>query len=540
MKRLLIICILLSSGVLALAQSEKPKLVVGIVVDQMRQDYIYRYWDTFGEDGFKRIVNDGFMLKNGHYNYIPTNTGPGHAAVYSGTTPANNGIIGNSWYDKDAKTYVNCVGDGNVTTVGADNSRGLASPHRLIASTITDELKLASQGRSKVFSISIKDRGSILPAGHMADGAFWFDDATGRFVSSTYYSDKLPRWMDRFNKEKFPEQYSQETWDLLLDKDRYTASGPDDSPYEVVLRTKSAPVFPYKLAELAEAYETFGFLNTTPFGNQIVLEASLAAIEAEELGRGEETDFLAISFSSTDYAGHAWGPNSVEVQDMYLRLDQNIATLLTTLDGSVGAGNYTVFLTSDHGVVDVPARLDTLKVPAGYTRIDLGKEINNMLVTALGKSVQFVVAISNGQIFLDHALLPGEELEKASQLVARFLRGRDGIYISYTASELRNADFGTGGMLGMLARGYNQERSGDVAYTLFPAHSSSGSTQGTGHGTGFTYDTHVPILWYGAGIANGSSVHYYSVTDIAPTLSTLLNIRFPNASTGKPIAEVLK
>ncbi len=536
----LCVAILALSSISLFGQSQEPKLVIGIVVDQMRQDYLYRYWDTFGEGGFKRLVENGFMAKNAHYNYVPTNTGPGHASVYTGTTPTNNGIIGNAWYIRSENRFTNCVGDPDVLTVGAENDRGKASPKWLISSTITDELKLASQSRSKVVSVSIKDRGSILPAGHMADGAYWFDAATGAFVSSTYYMEKLPRWAEKFNKQKLPAEYANETWDLLLDKKSYTASGPDNSPYEVVLRGKSTPEFPYVLPELLQAYGDYNFLPLTPFGNQIVLDMAIAALEGESLGQDEETDFLAISFSSTDYAGHAWGPNSMEVQDMYLRLDKNMELLLNTLDETIGENNYLVFLTSDHGVVDVPARLDTLKVPAGYTRINIGKEVNDYLMLALGKQVQFVKNVSNQQIYLDRELLSGNQLEDAARIAADYLRAKDGIFQVYTAGQLMDADFTSGGLKGMMVRGYNQERSGDVFYSLFPAHSSSGSEQGTGHGTGFTYDSHVPLIMYGKGINPGHSPEYYSVSDIAPTISVLLNIRFPNASTGQPITEALK
>ena len=532
MKKFIVILAFLSS-INVIAQSERPKLVVGIVVDQMRQDYIYRYWDTYGNNGFKRLINDGFMLKNAHYHYIPTNTGPGHAAIYTGTTPTYNGVISNSWYDPTENAMVNCVGDNNVETLGADNDRGHASPHRLISSTITDELKLASQSRSKVISVSIKDRGSILPAGHMADGAFWYDEETGNFVSSTYYMEKLPKWVDKFNKRKLTQEYLTQTWDLLLDKSMYKASGPDESHFEQVFGDKPFSKFPFNMSEM-------GRIAFSPFGNQIVLEMALAAYDSEKLGQGNETDFLAISFSSPDYAGHIWGPNSLEVQDMYLRLDKNIADLLAKLDETIGEGEYLVFLTSDHGAVDVPARLDSLKVPAGYTRINVAKELNDYLIKQLGTPAQYLKNVSNNQVFFDHSQLSGDELSVASRLAANYLRHREGIFLAYTSEEMRTTDFNAGGQLGMLTRGYNQTRSGDVLYSLKPGFSSSGSTKGTGHGTGFTYDTHVPILFYGKGINIGSSAEYYTVTDIAPTLSVLLNIRFPNAATGQPITEVIK
>jgi hypothetical protein len=294
--------------------NSKPKLVVGIVVDQMRQEYLYRYSPKFSNGGFNRLMNDGFMLRNAHYNYVPTVTGPGHASIYTGTTPSTHGVIANDWYDKDLKKNVNCIEDERQQAVGVEKAAG-ASPWRMLSSTITDELKIFTQKRAKVIGLSIKDRGAILPAGHAADGAYWFDGGSGKFISSTYYKPGLPMWLEKFNDLKLPDKYLYKTWNTLLSIDQYKESGPDDSPYETKLTGKDRPVFPYNLAELRKNYADFGLLTSTPFGNDLLTELTKAALDGENMGTDEITDFLCISYSPTDIICHAMGPNSIEVQD---------------------------------------------------------------------------------------------------------------------------------------------------------------------------------------------------------------------------------
>ena len=384
------------------ASSEKPKLVVGIVVDQMRQEYLYRFYDKFGTGGFKRLMNDGFMLKNAHYNYAPTVTGPGHASVYSGTTPAVHGIIGNEYYDKDSKTLVNCVEDSLYKPVGNNAANGKLSPSRLMTSTITDELKLFTQKRAKVIGISIKDRGAILPAGHMADAAYWYDSKSGKFISSTYYMTKLPEWLNTFNGQNLAEKYLSQDWATLLPIDRYTESGPDDSPYERKFTGKDRATFPYKLSQLRSQNENHGLLTYTPFSNDYLTELAFAALGGEQLGKDATTDFLCVSYSAPDAIGHAVGPNAIEIEDTYLRLDRNIEELLRRLDKEVGPKNYTVFLTADHAVADVPQYLKDNKLPAGYFSSAYLKAKLDEFLSRYYPGKSFIENISNHQIFLNH------------------------------------------------------------------------------------------------------------------------------------------
>lgn len=523
---------------------QPPKLVVGITVDQMRQEYLYRFESKLSDGGFKRLIQDGFMLKNGHYNYMPTVTGPGHASVYTGTTPAIHGIIGNDWYDKNLQINVNCVNDPKQKVIGvASGNKGEVSPWRMLSTTLTDELELATQKRAKVIGVSIKDRGAVLPAGHMPDGAYWYDSKSGAFITSTYYKTKLPDWAEKFNQQKLADKYLSGEWSTLLPIDQYVESGLDDTPYENKVEGKDRPVFPYDLKKLRKSKD-YGLLTSTPFGNDYLTDMAKAALAGENMGADEITDFLAISYSSTDVLGHAVGPNAVEIQDMYLRLDKNIEDLLKTLDEKVGKGNYTVFLTADHGVADVAQYLRDNRIPAGYFNPSNIKATLNDHLQQYFPGKEIVETISNGQVFFNQGVFEndpkssGIELLIATQLTINFLLAQDGIANAYAESLMRQGDFNEGGMKGMAIRGFHPKRSGDVLVVLEPGWYASGSVQGTTHGSPYTYDTHVPIIFYGNGVKKGSSVQYHSITDIAPTMSVLLKIKFPSGCTGQPVQEL--
>lgn len=524
---------------------ETPKLVVGIVVDQMRQEFLYRYDSKFTNGGFRRLVQDGFMLENAHYNYAPTVTGPGHASVYTGATPSVHGIIGNDWYDKNLKREVNCVNDPDQKVVGVAEGNGDVSPWRMLSTTVTDELKLSSQGRSKVIGVSIKDRGAVLPAGHTPDGAYWFDSKSGRFITSTYYARALPDWVERFNEQNLADKYLSREWNTLLPLNQYTESGRDETAYESAPGGKDKPVFPYDLKALRKQND-FELLTYTPFGNDYLTELAKAAIEGEKLGADDITDFLAISYSSTDILGHAVGPNAVEIQDMYLRLDRNIEDLLRTLDQKVGVGNYSVFLTADHGVADVAQYLRDRLIPAGYLNSSqLLKSLNDHLRNYFPNK-NIVEAISNGQLFFDQDVFQndpkasGVELLIATELTINFLLKQNGVANAYSENIIRQSGYDEGGTKGMVIRGYHAKRSGDVAIVLEPGWYPAEKVQGTTHGSSYTYDTHVPVIFFGKGIKKGSSVQYYPITDIAPTLSLLLKIKFPSGCTGQPIKELFE
>ncbi|WP_209332395.1 alkaline phosphatase PafA [Lunatimonas salinarum] len=515
----------------------RPKLVVGIVVDQMRQEYFYKYYDRYVDGGFKRLMNEGFMMKNGHYNYIPTYTGPGHASVYTGATPASHGIIANDWYVRKLGRTVYCAEDSTVTAVGGSEKAGKISPRNMLTTTITDELRFATNKRSKVVGIALKDRGAALPAGHLGD-AYWYDGRTGEFMNSTYYGNELPKWVRDFNARKLPAKYLSQTWETLFPIESYRQSVEDDNEFESPPIGKEAPVFPYVLPELMENNGGLGMISGTPFGNTLTLDLAYAALEGESLGQRGDTDFLAISFSSTDYVGHAFGPSSIELEDTYLRLDQELAAFFAHLDKVIGVGEYLVFLSADHGVADVVRYMQSENIPAGSlnTRFVM-TQLRGYTNEKYG-SGDWIENFSNEQLFLNHQLIKEKGLDLAAMQrdIADFLLRFDGIKETYTADDMKRLEYTTG-RKNLLQMGYNHKASGDVLLILDAAWLTN-STRGTTHGTGYTYDTNVPIVFYGWNITPGFSTRYATVTDIAPTLAMLLHTRLPNGATGQPIGEI--
>lgn len=540
MKNLLFGLILfsLSAPYLAKAQKENPKIVVGIIVDQMRQEYIHRFRHQFTEGGFNRILNDGFAFRNAHYNYVPTYTAPGHASVYTGTTPSDHGIIANNWYSKQKDRSVYCVSDPSCSAIGGTAMNGKISPRNLISSTITDELRVFSNFRSKVIGISIKDRGAVLPAGHNPTAAFWMDSKTAEFMSSDYYFNELPGWVQEFNNKKLASKYLSQVWNTLNPIETYIESTEDNNAYERNFKGKETPTFPYNLKKLVKD-EGVGLIRSTPFGNTIVLDFGLEAIEKEALGADDITDFLALSFSSTDYIGHGFGPNSIELQDTYLRLDLEIKRLLDFLDERFG-NDYLIFLSADHGVANVPQFQIDNKLPGGYVDEKAAmKQVGELIEKEFGEG-DWVLDVSNDQIFLDKELIKskGLELTNVQEKIQSIVLSLDVVHQAYTANELAKRN-GQDQYRRLLENGFNTQMSGDVLIRLLPGHiNGSYGKEGTTHGSGNTNDTHVPILFFGKDIPSGNSVRKVSITDIAPTLSMLLNIPLPSNATGTPLLEL--
>ncbi len=518
----------------------RPKLVVGIVVDQMRYDYLYRYYDKYKEGGLKRLMNDGFNCRNNHYHYALTVTAAGHSAVYTGALPAVNGIVGNDWYDRIAGKNVYCTDDSTVATVGSSNvTVGKMSPRNLLASTVTDQLRVATNFRSKTVGVAIKDRASILPAGHAANGAYWFDSKTGNFVTSTYYMQSLPTWVSDYNNKKMPAAFMGKGWNTLLPIDQYTQSTPDDVTWEGKLPADKKPVFPHDITGTAgDAYMP---LTTSPWGNTLTKEMAIAAIKGENLGKGSDTDFLAVSFSSPDRIGHAFGPNSVEQEDNYLKLDMDFAELFGFLDGWVGNGNYTVFLTADHGAMDVPAFWKDHKLPAGLMNsTTLTRSVVKSLNDAFGEG-EYVSAFENYQIYLNHKLLKEKKISVADayQVLRNALLPIEGVADVINLTDIGRAPLNTY-QLELYKNNINAKRSGDLQLIVQPGWFAASYGTGTDHGTPYNYDTHVPFLLYGWGINKGETLRRTTIADIAPTISALLHILPPSANVGNPVEEALK
>lgn len=516
----------------------KPKLVVGIVVDQMRYDYITRFWDRYDEGGLKRLIGKGYNFKNAHYNYVPTYTAPGHSSIWTGTSPRYHGVIGNSFYDRRSGRRIVPVVNDSVEPLGTESSAGKRSPKQLLASTVGDQNRLATQFRGKTIGVALKDRASILPAGHSANAAYWFRGKDeGNFISSTYYMEALPDWVNDFNTSGKTDEYIK-TWETLEPIETYKESGKDANNFEQSLDGETT--FPYDLKQLKDDKYGYGILTRTVYGNNLTTDFALAAIDGEGLGQDDDTDILTISYSSPDYIGHRFGVNSKEAQDNYLRLDKEIKRLLEELDERVGKGNYTVFLTADHGAIQVPAYLQSKKIKAGY--FDTGK-MRKKLEEALKEHFEredIIADISNRQVFLNYKLLDKKELERVEveKYIKSFMMGYPKIAQVYTREMIEGSSF-TGKVAKRVKNGFNPKRSGDVVYELEPGVLGTKSTKGTSHGSAYNYDTHIPIIFYGKGINKGQTTKEVEIVDIAPTISALLGISFPNAATGKVLYEVI-
>jgi predicted AlkP superfamily pyrophosphatase or phosphodiesterase len=520
--------------------TEKPKLVVGIVVDQMRWDYLYKYYDRYKDGGFKRLLNNGFSCENTFINYLPSYTAVGHTVIFTGSVPAINGIVGNDWIDQSTGKSWYCTDDSTVQTVGAPGNAGKMSPNNLLVSTITDELRLATNFKSRVVGVSLKDRAAILPAGHTANSAFWFDDASGNFISSTYYMKELPSWAVKFNQGATAQKLLEKGWNTLYPINTYSQSTSDDVSWEGKFRGETAPVFPHDMKKI---YETDrGSIRSTPFGNTLTLDFAKAALDGYELGNGKATDFLTVNFASTDYVGHKFGPNSIEVEDTYLRLDKDLEDFFNFLDQKVGKGNYLVFLTADHGAAHSIGFMKEHSIPADFL---VSKTLNGALSEHLSKKfgVENLLASSiNYHIRFNEKLISDNKLDYNSvkSEAVSFLRKQPGIQFAVDIENIGDEPIPEP-IKTMIINGYNSKRCGPVMVIANPGWFGGipGGT-GTTHGSWSPYDTHIPLIFMGWKIKPGSTNRYIAMSDISPTIAALLHIQMPNGNVGQVIPEVVK
>ena len=516
----------------------RPKLVIGLVIDQMRWDYLYRYYDLYSTNGFKRLLNEGYSCENTMIPYVPTYTAPGHTCIFTGSVPAINGIIGNNWFDKNSNKTIYCTDDSTVLSVGSNSAAGKMSPRKLLTTTITDELRLSNNFKSKVIGISLKDRASILPAGHSANAAYWFDTKTGDWITSSYYMAQLPDWMNKFNQKRLPDNYMSKDWNTLLPQSKYELSTEDNKVYERTIPGEKTTIFPHKLPTISNLkYDAFEY---TPFGMTYTFDLAKSVIENENLGKNNVADFLTISISSTDYIGHAFGPNSVETEDTYLRLDNDIATFLKYLDDKLGKENYLLFLTADHGVAHIPAFLQEHKIPAGiFSDSSLAKEIDRLIENKFNikNSVQLVL---NYQVYLNINKIEkeGKAFEDVAYEVIKYLKQKPFIEDAFETKNIVQQSIPEP-IKRMLVNGYNVNRSGDIQFTVAPEY-FDWTWQGTTHGSWNPYDAHIPLIWFGWNIKHGATNRETYMTDIAPTLAAMLKIQMPSGSVGKVIEEVIK
>jgi predicted AlkP superfamily pyrophosphatase or phosphodiesterase len=521
-------------------QQDKPKLIVGIVIDQMRAEYLYRFQGNYAEDGFKRLLREGFNVKNTHYNYIPTATGPGHTSIYTGTTPVNHGIVSNDWYNRELGRSIYCAEDSTVFLVdhlGVQKDKKFKnfsrSPKNNLTTTITDELKLFTNQRSKVIGVSLKDRGAIFPSGHLANAAYWYNPNNGHFVTSSYYMNKLPQWLIKFNNKKKSDSLLNQTWKTLLPIEKYIHSEIDDSSFEKKFKGKQLSIFPYNLKTLRKENGNYKLITHVPQGNTLLTELVKATIKGENLGRNETTDFLTISYSSTDYVGHNFGIRSKELEDTYIRMDREIALLLKDLDTEVGKDNYILFLTADHAVSDNPPFLKSKRLPGNFYNSKKIKENLNIYLSDIFGKDNYIAHIDNTQIYLSEKKIVKEKILKASLQFLITIEGMKDVF----APKLKVHSLDNSIISNVIKNSYNSKESGDILYQM---HSGWMEERlfGTTHSTAYTSDTHVPLLWYGWHIPKGETVKPHVITQITPTLSFLLDIPLPNASNREPIKEL--
>ena len=516
----------------------RPKLVVGIVVDQMRWDYLYRYYSRYGSGGFKRLLNEGFSCENTNIDYIPTVTAAGHTAIYTGSVPALHGIAGNDFIIQATGKSMYCTDDSTVRSVGAVSDAGKMSPRNLLTTTVTDELRLATNFHSKTIGIALKDRGGILPVGHTANAAYWFDDKSGNWITSTYYMNELPKWVTTFNNEKLPETYLKLDWNPLYPLNTYMQSSPDNNKYEGAFKGADAPTMPVKTSALYKG--NLGMIRNTPYGNTMTLDLAVAAINGEQLGTGTTTDFLAVSLSSTDYVGHEFGVNAIETEDTYLRLDRDLASFLTFLDAKEGKGNYTVFLTADHGAAHNPSFLSDHNIPAGTWDDGASMKDMNKLLADKYKADKLVISMDNYQVNFNNTVIKkmglDEEAIKADCI--QYLVKQPDVAFAVDMKKAQTANLPEE-LRTPIINGYNVDRSGVIQIILKPGYFSGKSTTGTTHGTWNPYDAHIPFVLMGWGIHHGTLNRETHMTDIAPTIAALLHIQAPNGSIGKVVSEAL-
>jgi len=516
--------------------NKKPKLIVGLVIDQMRWDYLYRYANRYTDGGFKRLQKNGYSFENTFIPYTPTVTAAGHACIYTGAVPATNGIVGNDWYDKATNKKMYCTDDSTVHGIGNNDEQGKMSPRNLYATTITDELRLSNNFKSKVIGIALKDRGAILPAGHSANTAYWYDDVTGKWITSNYYANTLPAWVTDYNAKNKVSTYMTQDWNTIYPIATYTQSTNDDNNNETDLGELKSHKFPYKLSLLDK--KKYSIFKYTPYANSYSFDFAKETIVNENMGSGPETDFLALSISSTDYIGHTFGPNSIETEDTYLRLDKDIAEFLKFLDLKIGTNNYTLFLSADHGAAHTVNFLKDNKLPAGI--IDskgLKADLKKLCIDAFG--LDAILDIQNFQIYLDYNLIKKNNIDDniVTATIIAFLKEKEFVQNALDLNNLQAQTIAEP-IKTRLINGYDNKRSGDIQIILKPGFSTYKT--GTGHTVWNPYDAHIPLIFYGNGIVKGKTHSETYMTDIAPTLAALLNIQMPSGCVGKALVEVVK
>ncbi len=521
--------------------SEKPKLIVEIIVSQMRYDYVHRYWDKFGEDGFKMLVNEGAFCKNAKYNYLLTQSYPGIATIATGANPMVHGIIANKWYNKSNNSEIDAVADEKMNTIGGSFFSGKFSPKQITTSTFGDELGLYDP-LSKVIGVSLDAGSAILSTGHNPTGAYWFDAEKGNFVSSSFFIPQLPAWADTFNTKKFAKIYAEREW---------SASKPINSYDEADTNKVKTPEVKKKLKDklksmldgvIQKKSPTLSYtpMLESPYGNLLTKDFAIASIVGENLGTDDHPDLLTLTFSVNRNIGLKYGPQSIEVEDTYIKLDKELAHFLKFINTTIGRENVLVVLTSDQGIASTPAYLEKSKIPGGYFDPNKAMALLGSYLKAIYGQGNWVVGYNEKQIYLNRRIIEDSNLKLADvqQKIADFMLEFSGVANAITSSTLQSSNF-TSGVFEKFQNSYNPRRSGDIIINLEPGWVESNGTVTSGN-SAYSYDVHVPLIWYGWKIKRRSILSPIDMTDVSPTLSTMLGITWPNGGTGTPIKELIE
>ncbi len=521
--------------------SEKPKLVVGITISGMRYDYLSVYWDKFGENGFRRMATTGGNCKNARYDYLITEPSVGFATIATGARPNAHGIVSDYWYERLTNQVAYCIDDPEETTVGGSYGTGAYSPSHMSSRTLADQLRVISRFQSKSIGISMDPQAAVLMAGHTANAAYWIDPASGNWISGSYYIDSLPDWVRGFNEKKYQDLYLENTWTPMLPLSEYSGSMLDNNPYETGFNGQIT--FPYELPRLSQPQRNvtdYRVLMSTPWGNTYTKDMAIAAMVNEELGQREVTDWIHIGFNATRHLAERYSTWSLEMQDTYLRLDQDIAHLLEFLDGHLGLENVLIYVTAENALADDPRYLEESRIPAGFfnyrTSISLLRSYLNAIY-GQGDWVSFYYA---QQIYLNQQLIEDSRLslEEFQDRVARFMVQIHGVSNALQSYVLQRNDF-TDGIYARIQNSYYQKRSGDVLIYLTPGWVEYSSVSRNGF-VDFKYGPHVPLIFYGWKVNRVTIPYQVSPADIAATIAYYLEISLPENASGKVISDLVK
>lgn len=518
------------------AESTVPKLVVVLSVDQMRTDYLTRYWNKFQAGGFKRLVNEGAECSNTQLNLHIQKISTGTATLFTGTFPASHGIVNDTWYDRLKKKEINCINDDYYITVGSDSKEGERSAVKLLAPTIGDLIKINTRNKSKVFSVAMNDVSAVLSAGHAANGAYWFDSQNGNMISSSYYVDVFPEWVREFNAKNYAKTFSQRDWTTLLPVTSYTESLADAYILEKGYYDKWN-TFPYSMKKIKEKAGSYKFLKTTPFGNSIVKDFATSLILSEDLGRDEYPDFLAITFTSMDYENNSFGPASVEMEDTYLRLDQDIASILDFIDKRVGKGNALVVLTSScSSVYPVDYLKEEFNMPAGTFSPESAIALLKSFLNITYGQGDWIEVVSDQQIYFNRELLEKKNIkpEDIETKTAAFINQFEGVKIALTSASFGQGDYSKG-QLAVIANSYNFKRSGDVLFQLEDGWQPVYKYQRTIYND----NSNIPFILHGNAIRHKLVRTKTTAEDLMPTILEILHMPIPDQCSGNILEEIL-